>query len=40
LQSAFAMTGYFLGAHIFTDTARPIPRAREEFIRLLHRRGD
>ncbi len=40
LQSAFSMTGYFLGTHVFTETGKPIPRAREEFIRLLHRRGD
>ena len=39
LQSAFAMTGHFLGAHIFTETGRPIPKAREVFIRLLHRSG-
>jgi DNA repair protein RecO (recombination protein O) len=37
LQSAFAMTGHFLGAHVFAETGKPIPKAREEFIRLLHR---
>jgi len=40
LQSAFAMTGHFLGAHVFAETGKPIPKAREEFTRLLHRRGD
>ena len=39
LQSAFAMTGHFLGAHVFAETGKPIPKAREEFIRLLHRRN-
>ena len=37
LQAAFAMTGHFLGAHVFEETGRPIPKAREEFTRLLHR---
>ncbi len=39
LFSAFAMTGYFLSAHVFTETKKPVPKAREEFIRLLHKRG-
>ena len=37
LLAAFAMTGHFLGAHVFEETGRPIPKARDEFIRLLHR---
>jgi DNA repair protein RecO (recombination protein O) len=40
LQSAFAMTGHFLGAHVFTETGKPIPKAREEFTRLLRKRGE
>jgi DNA repair protein RecO (recombination protein O) len=40
LRSAFAMTGHFLGAHVFAETGKPIPKAREEFTRLLHQRGE
>ncbi|HWJ17696.1 MAG TPA: DNA repair protein RecO [Geobacterales bacterium] len=40
LRSAFAMTGHFLGAHVFAGTGKPIPKAREEFTRLLHQRGE
>ena len=40
MQSAFAMTGHFLGAHVFAETGKPIPKAREEFTRLLHQRGE
>ena len=40
LQSALAMTGHFLGAHVFAETGKPIPKAREEFTRLLHQRGE
>jgi len=32
-----AMTGYFLNAHVFAETGRAMPRAREEFARLLER---
>ena len=32
------MTGHFLGAHVFAETCKPIPKAREEFTRLLGRR--
>ena len=40
LQSALAMTGHFLGAHVFAETGKPVPKAREEFIRLLRQRGE
>ncbi len=36
LQAAFALTGHFLRVHVFEETGRPIPKAREEFTRLLH----
>ncbi len=32
-----AMTGYFLNAHVFAETGRAMPKAREEFARLLER---
>jgi DNA repair protein RecO (recombination protein O) len=38
IEAAFVMTGYFLGAHVFAETCKPIPKAREEFTRLLGRR--
>ncbi len=34
-----AMTGYFLKAHVFAETGRAMPRAREEYARLLERSG-
>lgn len=34
-----AMTGYFLNAHVFAETGRPMPKAREEYLRLLERSG-
>ena len=40
LQAAFAMTGHFLGAHVFAETGKPMPKARGELIRLLHKRGN
>ena len=39
VRAAFVMTGHFLDAHVFAETGKPMPKAREEFIRLLHRRG-
>ncbi len=39
IRAAFEMTGHFLGAHVFSEASRPIPRAREDFTRLLHREG-
>lgn len=40
LRSAFAMTGHFLSAHVFAETGKPMPKARDEFTRLLHRAKD
>jgi DNA repair protein RecO (recombination protein O) len=37
ITAGFAMTGHFLGAHVFAETSRPLPEARGEFTRLLHR---
>ncbi len=37
ITAGFAMTGHFLGAHVFAETSKPLPEAREEFTRLLHR---
>ncbi len=34
-----AMTGYFLNTHVFTETGRAMPKARDEFARLLERSG-
>jgi DNA repair protein RecO (recombination protein O) len=32
-----AMTGYFLNTHVFAETGKAMPRAREEFARLLEK---
>ncbi len=32
-----AMTGYFLNTHAFADTGKAMPKAREEFLRLIER---
>jgi DNA repair protein RecO (recombination protein O) len=37
IHAAFSMTGHFLGAHVFSDARKPIPKARDVFTRLLHR---
>jgi DNA repair protein RecO (recombination protein O) len=37
IHAAFAMTGHFLGAHVFSEASKPIPKARDVFTRLLHR---
>ena len=37
--AALSLTGYFLGRHVFDDISRPLPRAREEFKRILGRKG-
>ncbi len=37
MVQGLAMTGYFLNAHVFAETGRAMPRAREEFARLLER---
>ena len=39
LAEGFAMTGYFLSAHVFSEDGRPMPRAREDFERVLKRKG-
>ncbi len=39
IQAAFSMTGHFLAAHVFAEAHKSIPKAREEFTRLLHRHG-
>ncbi len=31
------MTGYFLSTHIFAETGKAMPKAREEFARLLEK---
>jgi hypothetical protein len=38
-MNGLAMTGYFLQAHVFAQAGRPIPKAREEFVRLLGQSG-
>ncbi len=38
IAAGFAMTGYFLDARVFSDGAHPMPRAREEFGRVLKRK--
>jgi DNA repair protein RecO (recombination protein O) len=35
IADAMAMTGYFLSAHVFGEANKSIPRARDEFARLL-----
>ncbi len=35
--AGLTMTGYFLDTHVFSETGRPMPKAREEFARLLQR---
>jgi DNA repair protein RecO (recombination protein O) len=37
LADGLAMTGYFLSAHVFGETGRPMPHAREQFARLVRR---
>jgi DNA repair protein RecO (recombination protein O) len=37
LADGLAMTGYFLAWHVFGETNKPLPKAREEFARLLRR---
>jgi len=32
-----AMTGYFLNAHVFAETGKAMPKAREEFARLIEK---
>jgi DNA repair protein RecO (recombination protein O) len=32
-----AMTGYFLNTHVFAETGKAMPKAREEFARLLEK---
>jgi DNA repair protein RecO (recombination protein O) len=39
IADGLVMTGYFLSAHVFGETNRPMPKAREEFIRLLPHRS-
>jgi DNA repair protein RecO (recombination protein O) len=39
IHAAFAMTGHFLAAHVFSQASKPIPKAREDFTRLLQHRG-
>lgn len=39
IKAGFAMTGHFLGAHVFAQSSKPIRKARDDFTRLLHRRG-
>jgi DNA repair protein RecO (recombination protein O) len=31
------LTGYFLNTHVFAETGKAMPRAREEFVRLIER---
>jgi DNA repair protein RecO (recombination protein O) len=33
----FAMTGYFLNTHVFAENGKAMPKAREEFVRLIER---
>jgi DNA repair protein RecO (recombination protein O) len=37
IHEAFIMTGHFLAAHVFSQASKPVPKAREDFTRLLHR---
>ncbi len=39
IDAGFTMTGYFLCTHVFGETGRPIPKARDDFTRLLRRRS-
>lgn len=39
ILNGLAMTGYFLEAHVFGETGRPMPKARGEFVRLLQQTG-
>ncbi len=39
IEAAFAMTGYFLSEHVFSQANKPIPKARDEFTRLLRSGG-
>lgn len=39
IEAAFAMTGYFLGEHVFAQANKPIPKARDDFTRLLRSGG-
>jgi DNA repair protein RecO (recombination protein O) len=38
IEAGLQLTGHFLAAHVFAESGRPIPRAREEFVRALRRR--
>ncbi len=38
LTDGFSMTGFFLGAHVYGETHQPMPKARDEFVRLLNHR--
>lgn len=31
------MTGYFLNTHVFAETGKAMPKAREEFAKLLEK---
>jgi DNA repair protein RecO (recombination protein O) len=35
LIDGLTLTGYFLAVHVFGETNRPLPKARDEFVRLL-----
>jgi DNA repair protein RecO (recombination protein O) len=37
IADGFNLTGYFLNVHVFSESNRPLPKAREEFARLLNR---
>jgi len=39
IAAGFLMTGHFLSAHVFGESNRQMPKAREEFTRLLRRRS-
>lgn len=39
VAQGLAMTGYFLNTYVFADIGGGMPRAREEFARLLERQG-
>jgi DNA repair protein RecO (recombination protein O) len=38
IEDGLSLTGYFLKTHVFTERGIPLPQAREDFARLLHRR--
>jgi hypothetical protein len=37
LADGFTMTGHFLETHVFADGGRAMPKAREDFARLVQR---